>query len=346
MASNRSPLKDRQRLTNRQLNLLLELLVVAAITSGLVSWVVPLAFARLATLVHAVSGLTILVVAPLKLQGPVRAGFRRRRPTRWVSAGFGVAVLITIALGAIHASGIWTGIGYWSALWTHQLVGFTLIPLLIWHVTTRPVRPSLIDVDRRGFLATAVRLGVAAAVVGGQEVSLRALRLEGADRAGTGSHDVGSFDPDRMPTVQWIDDSTPRSTEANSWDLIIAGQRTEIAAVRAATKPLTARLDCTGGWYADQKWDVVSLSDLLPAGAVGRSVEVTSATGYKRLFPMSKVDEIFVATGYDGRPLRRGHGAPLRLVAPGRRGPWWVKWVTSIEPSGRPSWLQLPLPPT
>jgi hypothetical protein len=36
----------------------------------------------------------------------------------------------------------------------------------------------------------------------------------------------------------------------------------------------------------------------------------------------------------------------VRLIAPGRRGYWWVKWVTSVEPDERPSWLQSPLPLT
>jgi DMSO/TMAO reductase YedYZ molybdopterin-dependent catalytic subunit len=32
-------------------------------------------------------------------------------------------------------------------------------------------------------------------------------------------------------------------------------------------------------------------------------------------------------------PLSAGHGYPVRLVAPGRRGYQWVKWVTHIEVS-------------
>jgi hypothetical protein len=35
---------------------------------------------------------------------------------------------------------------------------------------------------------------------------------------------------------------------------------------------------------------------------------------------------------------------PARLVAPGRRGYHWVKWVTAIELSERPPWWQPPLP--
>ena len=45
-----------------------------------------------------------------------------------------------------------------------------------------------------------------------------------------------------------------------------------------------------------------------------------------------------------GRELSHGHGYPLRLVAPGKRGFEWVKWVASIEVNESPKWLQPPLP--
>ena len=36
--------------------------------------------------------------------------------------------------------------------------------------------------------------------------------------------------------------------------------------------------------------------------------------------------------------------AVTRLAAPGRRGFWWVKWVTSIELTPSPWWRQPPYP--
>ncbi|NUR17262.1 MAG: molybdopterin-dependent oxidoreductase, partial [Dermatophilaceae bacterium] len=42
--------------------------------------------------------------------------------------------------------------------------------------------------------------------------------------------------------------------------------------------------------------------------------------------------------------LSAGHGGPVRLVAPGRRGFWWVKWVDRVGVDDRPSWSQPPFP--
>jgi DMSO/TMAO reductase YedYZ molybdopterin-dependent catalytic subunit len=77
-----------------------------------------------------------------------------------------------------------------------------------------------------------------------------------------------------------------------------------------------------------------------------RSIEVRSATGYSRRFGASDIEGIVLATHLDGVPIPPEHGAPARLVAPGRRGYWWVKWVTAVEPSSVPAWLQSPFPLT
>jgi hypothetical protein len=332
------------RMTARETNLLLEVLIAAALVTGVGSWIVGLSFARPLTLLHALVGLMLLIAAPAKMRGSVKTGFRRGRRTRWLSTAFGILVLGAIALGAVHTIGLWFGVGYWSALWTHQLFGFVLIPLLLWHVWTRPVRPSVTDLNRRSLLSAGTAAAIAAAVVGTQEALVRISGLTGAERSGTGSYETGSFDPDRMPTVSWIDDRAP-DIDVADWPLLVAGEPVDVAELAAASESLPAVLDCTGGWWSEQNWDVIPLAAVLPTG-VGRSVKVTSATGYSRLFSTADLNDVYLATGYDRRPLRRGHGAPIRIVAPGRRGPWWIKWVTTIEISDRPAWLQLPLPPT
>ena len=81
-----------------------------------------------------------------------------------------------------------------------------------------------------------------------------------------------------------------------------------------------------------------------PAAAAGRtgSVQVVSRTGYRRRLPLS--DDLLLAVDVGGAPLSIGHGAPVRLVVPGRRGYHWVKWVSHVEHDSRPWWQEVPLP--
>jgi Oxidoreductase molybdopterin binding domain len=333
------------RLQPRQVNLVLELLVLAAIASGLTSWAVGDRWSGWLVAAHGVIGLSLLLLVPAKLRGSVRAGFRRGRWTRWISALFGVLVLATVVLGLLHATGLSFGVGQWTALWTHSLLGFALIPLLVWHMATRPSQARVADLDRRALLRTGLVVGGAVGVYVAQEAAVRMTGLAGAGRRGTGSHEIASHEPEQMPTVIWFNDNQPDDTDDGVWPLVIAGQPVTIDSLRARARPVVATLDCTGGWWSEQSWDAVALSELLPHVS-GRSVRVRSQTGYDRLFGLDALDHVYLAVGYSGRPLRPGHGAPVRLVVPGRRGPWWVKWVTSVEPDDRPSWLQSPLPLT
>lgn len=330
-------------LSARQVNLLLATAMIGAVTTGLVSWAVGTGWSRWWTALHATFGVMLLLLAPKKSRGSVRTGLRRRRPSRYVSILFGVMILAVVALGFAHSTGAWTGVGYWTSLWTHFLIAFASIPFLVWHMWSRPVRPTAIDLDRRLLLGGGVAAGAAALTVAAVEGGLRAVGSSGADRRFTGSHEVGSFDPDAMPTVSWIDDRSPR-IPVEEWDLRIGGERVDLAALAASSRPLVAALDCTGGWWSQQRWDVVPIAELLDTDRA--SFRVVSSTGYTRVFPMGDAEQVYIATGYDGRPLRRGHGAPVRIVAPGRRGPWWVKWVVEIEATDQPWWLQLPFPLT
>jgi DMSO/TMAO reductase YedYZ molybdopterin-dependent catalytic subunit len=90
----------------------------------------------------------------------------------------------------------------------------------------------------------------------------------------------------------------------------------------------------------------VRLDRLVDADDAVRSFVVVSATGYARRFPIGDAASMLLATKANERPLSVGHGSPARLVAPGRRGFWWVKWVERIETSGTPWWWQSPFPLT
>lgn len=340
-----SPLLRIRALTARQVDALLGLSVAVAVLTGVSSWAVGTEWSRVLIAVHAVAGLGILVLVPSKITGSVRTGFRRHRIGRWVSTALGLLVVATIALGITHSTGLWYGVGYWSALWTHSLLALLVVILVGWHVLSRPSRPRAADLDRRALLGGLSATALAAVSYTALEGAVRAAGLDGAGRRFTGSHERGSFDPDAMPTVQWIDDTAPEDVDAGTWPLVIDGRPTPVSSITAMARTVDADLDCTGGWWSRQAWDVVPLSALLP-GLSTRSIEVTSSTGYARVFPASEADTTYVAVGYGGRALRRGHGAPVRIVAPGRRGPWWVKWVVSIEPSDRPWWAQSPFPLT
>jgi hypothetical protein len=324
------------RLRPTQVNLVLLVLLVGVSVTGPLSWVVEDRWSAWLVRVHGVLGLSLLLLAGAKLRGPVRAGFKRHRWTRWVSAVFGILVLAAVALGVVHATGLWYGIGTWSPLWTHSLVGVLVVGLLVWHLTTRPVRARVVDLDRQALLRTAVVLGAAAAIYVAQETLTRSIGLPGGRRRVTGSHEVATNRPQAMPQVIWLDDQIPTDTAAETWSLVIGGTGVTIAGLRDRARPVVAVLDCTGGWWSEQAWDAVPLSELFPRVS-GRSVEVRSATGYTRLFAADDLDRIHLAVGYGGAPLRPGHGGPVRLSCrasadPGGSSGWPPSSPTAAHP--------------
>jgi DMSO/TMAO reductase YedYZ molybdopterin-dependent catalytic subunit len=138
--------------------------------------------------------------------------------------------------------------------------------------------------------------------------------------------------------------------QVDTLDVVAGGRRVRIpVADLDRGDQVRAVLDCTGGWYAEQDWAGVRLDRLLTdvAGVdlpSDGSVDVVSVTGFRRRLPLRDAGAVLLAVAAAGRPLSPGHGAPVRLVAPGRRGFWWVKWVRRIEVVDAPWWLQSPFP--
>lgn len=330
-------------MAGRRTNLgLLAALLVAAVT-GVGAFVVGTATGRAVVIAHGAAGLAVVVLTPWKQQ-IVRRGLRRPRMGRAAALGLLALVALTVASGLAHAVGVDAVAGV-TAMQVHVGAAIGLILPLAWHVVTRTVRPRRTDLGRR----TILRSSALAAAAGGAWLAAEgAYALAGvAPRRFTGSHERGTDDPARMPVTQWMFDRVPVLDPA-AWRLALtdsAGTRTltlaDLRRLPAHGRRVT--LDCTGGWYATQTWRGVALGDLVTP-ASGRRIVVASATGYTRALPIAMLGDLLLALDVAGRPLSPGHGAPARLVAPDRRGFWWVKWVTAITVDDGPAWAQPPFP--
>ena len=287
---------------------------------------------------HGVVGVAVLVLVPWK-QVAVRRGLRRARRDVVVSLLLSLAVVVALVTGFAHSTGLLRTTPLVSAMQVH--VGAALVALLpfAWHARRRRQRARATDLSRRNLLRGAAVLAGAGAGYAALAGAVTVLGLPGAARRGT-----GSFERTTLPATIWLFDRVP-TPGASTWTVTVTAGGDTRAWQLADLPPTVDRevvLDCTSGWWSRQTWTGVPLAALLPAGATG-SVSVRSATGYTRLLPLT--DELLLATGLGGRPLDAGHGAPVRLVVPGRRGFHWVKWVVAVEHHpDRPWWAQVPLP--
>jgi len=339
----------RTRRAGRRTNLALLAVLIVAFATGLTAetlgtpgpgrWVVA---------AHGVAGLAVAVLTPWKTR-VAEKGLRRRNARRAVSLVLAVLVTIALLTGVLNTVGVPERIGRFTVLWVHIAAALALLPLLGWHVVARTTRPRQTDVTRRNVLRLG---GVASAATvawwaGGAAVA--GLGLRGADRRFTGSHETASLRPEELPVTQWLDDAVP-NLSADGWALTVRDEvdvrRLSLRDVGALPQSdVPAVLDCTSGWWSLQSWQGVRLDHLVSPGEA-RSVVVTSTTGYARRFPVAELNRLWLVTGVGGAPLRAGNGFPARIVAPGRRGFWWVKWVSRIETSPVPWWLQSPFPLT
>ena len=338
--------RSRSRTSGRRTNLALAILLPLAALSGFLSFAVGVDWDVNPTTIHAVTALAVALLTPWK-SAVVRRGMARRRPTRWISVALGSLVAITLVSGLIQVTGLTDRIGPLTVMQVHVGGGIATVVMVWLHYRSHPVRLRRMDLDRRALLRGAGLVGIAAVVWAGWESTIRAAGLPGGERRFTGSHERGSGDPTQMPVTSWLNDRVPRMDGA-AWrlDLETGEKQLSLADLeRLPQERFTAVLDCTGGWYSEQEWEGVRLDQLLVPGDA-ESVVVRSSTGYQRRFPVSDLSRLWLATRLQGKSLSPGHGFPVRLVAPGRRGFWWVKWVVEIRTSTRPSWLQLPFPPT
>jgi hypothetical protein len=291
--------------------------------------------------VHGIAGTSLGLLLGWKFRRVWRRVFDRRRWDQRTGVGAIAALLVisTLVSGWAWSSGADIALGGYSLLVWHFAIGSVLALAVLAHALGRARRPRRRDVaDRRQFLTAA---GIAAGGVAAWQLQRPATGLvgfRGAKRRFTGSYEVASFEGNTFPTTSWVSDK-PREVGTAGYRLAVeglVGRPTELALRDLdAGDELVATLDCTGGFYSTQRWKGVTLEHLLArAGGARRGashVRVISRTGYRCSFGLNDARGFLLATTVGDEPLSHGHGAPVRLVAPGRRGFEWVKWVERVE---------------
>jgi DMSO/TMAO reductase YedYZ molybdopterin-dependent catalytic subunit len=291
---------------------------------------------------HGICGVAVVLLIPWKSR-VARGGLRRAQSGRGLSLLLAALALVTLIAGLGSASGLTRSIAGKPAVWMHIAVALALVPLVVWHVCARRIRPRRTDLSRRALLRAGVLAVGAVGLYLADKAAVSVLGLPGERRRFTGSYEKGSFRPEAMPSTIWLLDEVP-SVDPDRWRLTVEdgqGHRElTIAQLSEFETRVQATLDCTSGWYSHQNWTGVPLTTLLHRGPGAQSVYVHSVTGYWVRFPIHDLDRLLLASKVGDAPLSVDHGFPVRLVTPGRRGYWWVKWVDRIELQSTPSWWQ------
>ena len=328
-------------MASRQTNLALLVLLLFALITGFTSFALGTDATIAVVIGHGVVALGIVLLAPWKT-AVARRSMRRRGWAQGVSLTLAMLTFVALASGLLHASGLVLGIGPFTVMQVHVGSGVGAVVVVLVHTMMRPVRARRVDLTRRNFLRGGALIGAAAVLYLAFEQAWRVVNAPGRRRRFTGSHEVGSDDPAAFPTTQWLNDRV-QHLETDSYRVTVLGRVHTAKEITAKGDSVEATLDCTGGWHTTQAWSGTRLDRLIGVAA-GRSILVRSITGYWRRFPIEDAGRLLLATHAGGRPLSDGHGAPVRLVAPDRRGFWWVKWVSDVTVDDVPWWWQPPLP--
>jgi len=324
----------------RLVNLALLVAVPVLVATGLLAWVAPSPIAEGLLVMHRVAGVGLVLALAWKY-GIARRSVRRRvRGGLDVSLAVGgiasIALLLVLGLGLAWSIGVVSfdrPLGY-SLLNVHVFVGVALVPLMVAHAARRwESRPATRDLGGRRVALRALALGV------GAVVATAALDRVGLARRSTGSRAAASFSGNDFPLTIWAFDAVP-TIDAATWSMRIDGDVVSPGAIfyeDLLALPSTEReavLDCTGGWWTEQRWRGVTLADLLASHGVRASakrVDVVSLTGHAWSFPIVEADRLLIATHVGGETLSPGHGYPARLIAPEHRGFQWIKWVIQVH---------------
>ena len=95
-------------------------------------------------------------------------------------------------------------------------------------------------------------------------------------------------------------------------------------------------LTCPGFFTDEATWAGAPIAEVLALAVVqdgAQSVQFVSADGYKTSLSLEKAMDRanFLAYEWEGQPLPRLHGFPLRVVISEAEGNQWTKWVVEMK---------------
>ena len=102
-------------------------------------------------------------------------------------------------------------------------------------------------------------------------------------------------------------------------------------------------LHCVEGWEVTVLWEGVQVKDLLQEANYSQNAQILifySQDGFTTSLPLSYIvnNNITIAYKVNGLTLPKSEGYPFQLVAQGKLGYKWAKWITKIEVSNDTSY--------
>lgn len=314
--------------------------VVVAGTTGVVSFLGVTSAWIPVFWIHRTVGLVLTVLLGFKI---ARVCHRLTNTSQWQPTTALSALTALVAFGAVGTGIVWVlgynpDLPYIQFLSVHVALGLTLLVLMVLHQGTRFRPPRRVDFDRRRTSLQYSALLVGGALTyRGQEAVNDLLDTAGSERRLTGSYHQEGTGNDSFPVTSWVADD-PDYIDIDEWTLSVTGAvERPLELEYDDVSPETSEqvlLDCTSGWYTVQDWAGVSVGAILDEAVAtddAAYVRFVSVTGYRWSLPIDEARDALLATHVGGDSLSHGHGRPLRLVAPSRRGFQWVKWVHRVE---------------
>ena len=134
----------------------------------------------------------------------------------------------------------------------------------------------------------------------------------------------------------------PPQVDIGTWSLAIYGTVNHTANLTYAALTAmpsvyeTETLKCVEGPSGTAVWTGVRVRDVLALTGIAngsREVVFYGADGYSSSLTLDDAlgDDVLLAWGMNHETLPRDHGYPLRVVAPGKAGYKWVKFVERVE---------------